>query len=166
VLGRNPMAGVKMFNRRRNAAGHVAAPSHRPILPSEVKHPRTVARAAAGMLGDPLTIRRRRVIPKLIATGMRPSDIMAMRDDWWRDENGPKEFIHVDGAVKDLEGHLIEGEPKTGERDLYLFESVADELEAIYQLAGHTGLAELTIRTPTGACSTGATCASRSGTPP
>jgi hypothetical protein len=63
VLSRNPAAGVKMFNRQGSAASDGKAPSHRPILQSEVKRPQTVALAAAGMRGDPLTILRRRTIP-------------------------------------------------------------------------------------------------------
>ena len=145
ILPRNPMAGVKRFNRRRSANGDGAAPSHRPILQSEIKHPRTLAQVGIGMRGDPLTILRRRSIPELIASGMRPSDILATRNRWWRDEHGPLELLHVDAAVKDLAGHLIEGEPKTGERDLYLFEAVAERLERIYQLAGCPGLDELTF---------------------
>ena len=145
ILVRNPMAGVRRFNRRRSSNGDKNAPSHRPILQIEVQLPHTAALAGSGMRGDPLTLARRRLIPKLIVVGMRPSDIMAMRHDWWRDENGPLPLIHVSAAVKSLRGHLIEGEPKTGERILYLFESIAEELEAIYQLAGFPDLGSLTI---------------------
>jgi hypothetical protein len=76
---------------------------------------------------------------------MRPSDIMSMRNYWWRDENGPLALIHVDAAVKDLAGHLVEGEPKTGERDLYLFAAVGEQLERIYELAGAGDLNALTF---------------------
>jgi hypothetical protein len=107
VLARNPMAGVKRFNRRHsaNGGGDADALSHRPILQSEVKHPRTLAQVGYGMRGDPLTILRRRVIPELIGVGMRPSDILAMRNRWWRDVDGPLRLLHVDAAVKDLAGH-------------------------------------------------------------
>lgn len=53
--------------------------------------------------------------------------------------------MHIDSAVKNLRGHLLEGEPKTGARDLYLFASIAEQLEAIYQLAGCPGLDDLTF---------------------
>jgi heavy metal translocating P-type ATPase len=150
ILVRNPMAGVRRFNTRRSSKEDKNAPSHRPILQIEVKLPHTAALAGSGMLGNPLTIRLRRLIPKLIVVGMRPSDIMAMRHDWWRDENGPLSLIHVSSAVKSLRGHLIEGEPKTGERILYLFDSIAEELESIYQLAGCPDLGSLTIPNPKG----------------
>lgn len=84
-------------------------------------------------------------MPELIATGLRPSDILAMRNRWWRDEDGPRKFIHVDSAVKDLGGHLIEGEPKTSERDLILFDAIAERLEPIFQLQGGDDLDALTI---------------------
>lgn len=136
ILVRNPLAGVRYFNRRRTSKEDKEAPSHRPILQSEVKLPETAARAGTGMRGDPLTILRRRLIPELIVVGYRPSDIMAMRHRWWRDENGRKPVTHVEAAVKDLAGHLLEGEPKTGARNVYLFDAIAESLEAIYQLDG------------------------------
>jgi hypothetical protein len=95
--------------------------------------------------GDPLNLARRRVIPKLIVAGMRPSDIMATRNEWWRDEDGPLPLMHISSAVKNLRGHLIEGEPKTGARVLYLFESIAEDVETIYQLAGCPDLGDLTF---------------------
>jgi integrase len=145
ILSRNPMAGVRFFNRRRTAAGSRDAPSHRPILQSEVKHPRTVIRTTVGMRGNPAELAERRIVPLLIATGMRPSDICAMRHFWWRDEDGPRDILHIDSAVKDVAGHLEEGEPKTGARDLYLFAFIAEELERIYQLQGCPSLDALTI---------------------
>ena len=39
-------------------------------------------------------------------------------DTWAEDEFGPVEMLTVDSAVKDLARHLIEGEPKTGAREL------------------------------------------------
>jgi hypothetical protein len=145
VLRRNPVHGVKRFNRRRSSSDGRDAPSHRRILPSEVKRPHTVARAGAGMRGNALLLEQRRLIPELIAAGMRPSDTCAMRHNWWRDEHGRRPLIRVDAAVKDLEGHLIEGEPKTGERDLYLFDAIAERLERIYELQGCPGLDALTL---------------------
>src|SRR5262249_10308878 len=124
------------FNRRRTSKEDKEAPSHRPIMQSEVKKPRTLVEVGIGMRGNPLTILRRRTIPELIGVGMRPSDIMAVRHRWWRGEHGPRDLVHVDSAVKDLAGHLLEGEPKTGERDLYLSSAIAERLELIYQLAG------------------------------
>jgi hypothetical protein len=82
---------------------------------------------------------------ELIVAGARPSDIMATRNRCWRDENGPKPILHIESAVKDLAGHLIEGEPKTGARDLYLFTAIAERLERIYQLAGCPDLDDLTF---------------------
>lgn len=140
ILTRNPVAGIPNFNRPRSAAGDRDAPSHRPILRSEVEKPRTVALAGAGMRGNPLQLAQRRLIPELIATGMRPSDILAMRHRWWRDEDGRLRYIQVDAAVKDIAGHLLEGEPKTGERELYLFEVIAEALERIHRLQGCPGL--------------------------
>ena len=145
ILTRNPMAGVRRFNRRRSAAGTPDAPSHRPVMPSEVKHPRTVVLAGVGMRGDPARLEERRAVPELIMIGMRPSDTMAMRHRWWRDEHGPLRHLHIEAAVKDLAGHLLEGEPKTGARDLYLFEAIAERLERIYQLQGRPSLDALTI---------------------
>lgn len=145
ILVRNPMVGVRRFNRRRTSKEDKNAPSHRPILQIEVQLPHTAALAGSGMRGDPLTIARRRLIPKLIVAGMRPSDVLATRNGWWRDEHGPLSLIHISAAVKSLRGHLIEGEPKTGERVLYLFESIAEELETIYWLAGCPDLSALTF---------------------
>jgi integrase len=139
------MAGVRRFNRRRSAAGSKDAPSHRPILPSEVKLPHTAALAGSGMRGDPLSLLRDRLVPELIVTGLRPSDILGMRNRCWRDQHGPLPRIHIDSAVKNLKGYLLEGEPKTGARDLHLFDAIAEQLEAIYQLAGCPGLDELTF---------------------
>jgi hypothetical protein len=40
---------------------------------------------------------------------------------------------------------LVDGEPKTGARDLYLFAAIAERLERIYQLAGCPDLDDLTF---------------------
>jgi hypothetical protein len=143
IFIRNPMAGVKRFNRRRTASGGSRAASHRPILPSEVKHPYIVVQVGTGMRGDPLLLLQRRLLPELIFIGMRPSDILAMRHRWWRDANGPLRFLHVDAAVKNLAGTKIEGEPKTGARDLYLFAAIAERLEQIHELQGSPELGAL-----------------------
>jgi hypothetical protein len=145
VLVRNPMHGVRYFRRRRGAAASSAAPSHRPILEAEVKEKHIAALVGSGMRGDPILILRRRLVPELIVIGMRPSDILAMRHRWWRDKNGPLKRIWIDAAVKDLAGHLLEGEPKTGERDLALFPAVAEWLELLYQLQGCPDLDTLVI---------------------
>lgn len=116
VLVRNPMAGVRRFNRRRGSKDSKAAPSHRPIRESEVKPQHTAAIVGSGMVGNPPLILQRRLIPELVVLGLRPSDILAMRHRWWRDRNGAKHRLEIDSAVKDLAGFLIEGEPKTGER--------------------------------------------------
>lgn len=145
IIVRNPMAGVKRFNTRRRAAESPNAPSHRPVLESEIQLPETAALAGAGMRGDPLTIERRRLIPELIVAGWRPSDILGMRNRSWRDKNGPKRLAHLNAAVKDLAGHLIEGEPKTGPRDIHVFDSIAEQLERIYQLEGSGDLDALTF---------------------
>jgi integrase len=145
ILTRNPVAGIPNFNRPRAAAGDHDAPSHRPILRSEVKTPRMVVLTGVGMRGNPATLAARRLVPELIATGMRPSDILAMRHRWWRDEDGPLDYIHIDSAVKDIAGHLLEGEPKTGERDLTLFPAIAEALERIYQLQDRPDLDALVV---------------------
>jgi hypothetical protein len=145
VLKYNPMAGVSYFNVRRSSSGNASAASHRPILPSEVKRPITVIQTTVGMRGSPARLAERRTVPELIMVGMRPSDICAMRHNWWRDENGALRYIRVDAAVKDLRGHLLEGEPKTGERNLYLFDAIAERLEWIYQLQGRPPLDSLVI---------------------
>ena len=66
-------------------------------------------------------------------------------DTWAEDEFGPLEMLTVDSAVKDLAGHLIEGEPKTGAREPTLFAAIAKQLEAIYQLKGGGDLDALTF---------------------
>lgn len=145
VLVRNPMHGVRRFKRRRGAAASSAAPSHRPILESEVMSKHTAALVGSGMRGHPILILQRRLVPELIVMGMRPSDILAMRHRWWRDKNGPRQRLSIDAAVKDLAGHLLEGEPKTGERDLDLFPAIAEWLELLYQLQGCPDLDTLVI---------------------
>ena len=145
VLRFNPLDGAQKFNRRRGAASDKDAPGHRPIARSEARPPETLALVGAGMRGSPLTLLLRRLIPWLIATGMRPSDILAMRDYWWRDANGPRESITIDSAVKDAAGHLLLGMPKTGIRELRLFPVLAQWLEQAYQLKGGGQLDGLTF---------------------
>jgi integrase len=95
------------------------------------------------MRGSGAQLWQRRLIPVLIALGLRPEDICAMRHFWWRTDRGPKEKIWVEEAVKNIAGHLFTGEPKTGTRELHLFEFVASLLERLYQAQGEPGLAAL-----------------------
>ena len=145
VLPFNPLIGAPRFNAPRGAAPDGERPGHRRVLESEIFRPRKIALVGSGMRGKPLELLRRRLIPWLIAIGLRPSDIMAMRDFWWRDLHGPRERLLINAAVKDIRGHLFVGEPKTGRRDPILFHVVAEWLEAIYQLKGGGGLDPLTF---------------------
>jgi integrase len=143
VLVGNPTKNVRRLNRRRGAAASNAAPSHRPILRGDLQPPDAAAVAGGGMRGDPVLVLQRRLVPELIIEGLRPSDILAMRHSAWRDKDGAKERLRVVSAVKDLAGYLLEGPPKTGVRDLYLFPAIADWLEWLYQLQGCPDLGSL-----------------------
>jgi integrase len=87
----------------------------------------------------------RRIVPFLVAIGMRPQDICAMRWSWVLDVNGFKTHIHGGLAVKDLAGRLVLGQPKTGVRDLFLFPWVAGFLDRLYEAQGRPPLDALVI---------------------
>ena len=104
-------------------------------------HPRTVSLAAAGIRGTWRQVEERRGVLELLGFGgLRPSEICAERHSWWRDAHGPKRFMTVSSAIKIVAGQLHEGEPKTGTRDIYLFEALAEQLERIYQAQGYPSL--------------------------
>ena len=68
------------------------------------------------MRGRGAQLWQRRLIPVLIALGLRPEDICAMRHSWWRTDRGPREKIMVSEAVKNVAGQLLTGEPKGTQR--------------------------------------------------
>lgn len=68
------------------------------------------------MRGSIAEIEQGRLVAELIAfEGMRPQDICAMRHRWWRDADGPRTHVLLEDAIKDIRGHLVVGEAKTGE---------------------------------------------------
>ena len=145
VISHNRFQGVEYFHRKRGPNGKKSN-GHRAIKQSEVMHPRTVALAGLGMRGSVAQIEAGRLVPELIAyEGMRPQDVCAMRHRWWRDENGPRSHILLEDAVKDLKGHLVIGEAKTGEREPVLWPSVAEQLERVYQAQGCPDLDALVV---------------------
>jgi hypothetical protein len=144
VIGRNPFSGIVRFQRRRTP-GRRGRGGHRRVQPTEVKHPRVVARVGLGMRGSRVQIEERRLVPELIAyEGLRPSDVLALRHRDWREEQGAVHtHLKVDSAVKNLGGHLLEGEPKTGSREPYLFAAVVEQLERVYEAQGRPPLDHL-----------------------
>jgi hypothetical protein len=137
VLSRNPFTGIARFQRRRSPGG-TRSGGHRRVQPSEVKHPRVVARVGLGIRGGPAKIEERRLVPELIAyEGLRPSDVLALRhSDWLDDQGQPRTHLKIEAAVKNLGGHLFEGQPKTGKREPYLFASVVEQLQRVYEAQG------------------------------
>ncbi|MBA2358740.1 MAG: hypothetical protein H0V84_09975 [Actinobacteria bacterium] len=139
VVRRNPFHGIIRFKRERSRGGHSG--SHRRVRPTEVMHPRTLAEVGVGMRADSAAkLIERRVVPFLIATGLRPQDICAARWSWFRDAKGWLRHITADEAVKDVGGHLLLGQPKTGRRVLYLFDAIAELLELVWQAQGEPDL--------------------------
>lgn len=137
ILTRNPFKGIRRFGQQRAPHRNGKASNYRRVKPSEIMHPRTVALAASGMRGTWKQIEERRAAIELIGFGgLRPSDICAATHSWWRTEDGPKRFMSVSSAIKDAAGHLIEEAPKTGRREIYLFDALAWQLERVYQAQG------------------------------
>ncbi len=138
IIRHNPFAGVKRFHRSRGPSGNSG---HRRIFRSEVLHPRTVAHAALGFRGSIAVVERDRLIPELIAyEGMRPEHVVAMRHRWWRNEDGPRPYILLREAVKDLGFALVTGEAKTGVHEPVLWPAIAEQLERVWQAQGRPGL--------------------------
>lgn len=144
ITSRNPFRGIARFRRVRRR-GRGKGGSYVRIKPSQVMHPKMVARVGLGMRGAGAQLLERRIVPVLIAIGMRPQDICAMRWSWCRDIDGFRRYISTTDAVKDLGGHLVLGEPKTGTRDLYLFDWVAMLLGRLYEAQGRPSLSGLVI---------------------
>ena len=69
----------------------------------------------------------------------------AWRLDPWRDQNGAKEHAQIRQAVKDLGSKLVLGEPKTGKRDLELFDALAWQFERVYRAQGSPPLEQIVI---------------------
>lgn len=138
ILSRNPFKGIRRFGQERAPHRNGKASNYRRVKPSEVMHPRTVALAASGMRGTWKQIEERRAAVELLGFGgFRPSDICAARHSWWRGLDGkPKRFMSVRSAIKDASGHLVEELPKTGVREIYLFDALAWQLERVYQAQG------------------------------
>jgi hypothetical protein len=98
------------------------------------------------MRGSVASIEQDRLIPELIAfNGLRPQVICAMRHRWWRDANGPRSHMLIKEAVKDLAGHLILGEPKTGLYEPVIWPAIAEQLERVYQAQGCPDLDALVV---------------------
>jgi hypothetical protein len=140
----NPFVALPRFHRQRSR-GNNDGGSYRRIDASEVKSPATIVEVGIGMRGFGATLWERRLVPLLIAIGMRPEDICAMRNRWWRGAGGPLKKITAPEATKDIEGHLFLGQPKTGARKLELFEFIGQLLERLYQAQGAPGLDALTF---------------------
>jgi hypothetical protein len=140
IIDHNPFLGTERFHRSRGANGKKNG-GHRKIHPAEVKHPRVIAQACLGFRGSIAAIEGSRAGIELIAYGgFRPEDFCAMRHWWWRDEKGPLEYLHIEEALKDIRGHKLLGEPKTGKRRPILWPALAEQLERVYQAQGCPGL--------------------------
>lgn len=141
IIKRNPFAGITRFGQQRTPNTNGGRSNYRRIKPSEIMHPRTVSLVAAGIRGTWQQVEERRGALELLGFGgLRPSEICAARHSWWRDAHGPKRYMTVSHAIKNVAGHLHEGEPKTGTRDIYLFDALAEQLERIYQAQGFPDL--------------------------
>lgn len=144
ILARNPFKGITRFGQQRTPNTNGGRSNYRRVKPSEIMHPRTVSQVASGIRGTWAQIEERRGVLELLGfAGLRPSDICAARHSWWRDANGPKRYMTVSHAIKDVGGKLVEGEPKTGTRDIYLFDALAEQLERIYRAQGYPPLDSL-----------------------
>jgi hypothetical protein len=142
VIFFNPFSSVARMHRPRSR-GNGDGGTYAQVKDSEIKSPLTVVEVGLGMRGSGAQLWQRRLIPVLIALGLRPEDICAMRHCWWRDDRGPREKIEIEEAVKNVAGHLFTGQPKTGTRELHLFAFVAFLLECLYQAQGEPGLSAL-----------------------
>ena len=137
ILSRNPFKGITRFGQQRTPNTLGGRSNYRRVKPSEVMHPRTVSLAASGIRGTWVQIEERRGALELLGfLGLRSSEICAARHSDWRDANGPKRFMTVSFAIKNVGGRLLLGEPKTGTREVYLFDAVAEQLERIYIAQG------------------------------
>jgi hypothetical protein len=137
IISRNPFQGIARFGQEGAPHRDGRRSNYRRVKPTEVMHPNTVARAASGIRGTWKQIEERRGAVELLGFGgLRPSEICAATHSWWRDANGPRRYISVTSAIKDVAGLLEEEPPKTGARDVYLFDALAWQLERIYQAQG------------------------------
>lgn len=140
IIDRNPFLGVERFHTTRGLNGKKNG-GHRRIHPAEVKHPRVIAKAGLGFRGSIAEIEGSRAAIELITYGgFRPEDVCAMRHFWWRNEDGPIEYLRIPEALKDIRGHKLLGEPKTGKRRPMLWPALGEQLERVYQAQGCPGL--------------------------
>jgi hypothetical protein len=139
VIGRNPFRGINRFNRRRTPGGEGAG-SYRRVEVGDLMEPAVMAAVGVGMRGDPVQLLQRRLKPLPIVIGMRPQVIDGAPWRVFRDEHGPTRYITASDAVKDIAGHLMLGQPKTGTHTLYQFDSVARLLARLYELQGRPPL--------------------------
>jgi hypothetical protein len=145
VWSRNIFQGIARFNVEQTVHGTRNA-RYRRAKPSEVMHPRTLARVASGLRGTWARVEERRAAYDMIAYGWRPEDVLGTRHRDWRDLDGrPYPQARIRQAVKDLGSVLILGGPKTGTRDPQLFGAVAWQLERVYQAQGCPDLEHLLV---------------------
>ena len=145
AMTRNPFDGIQYFNNTRGPNGKKSN-GHRAIKVSEVLRPELIAEIGLGVRGSVATIEQDRLVAELIAFGgLRPQVICAMRHRWWRDTNGPRTHMLIEDAVKDVSGHLMLGEPKTGKYEPVIWPAIAEQLERVYQAQGCPSLDALTV---------------------
>ena len=135
VIHRQPFRGINRFNRRRTSGGQGGG-SYRRVPESELVDPVMIAAPGVGMRGTPVRVFQRRMRPALIAIGMRPQTIDGAAWSCYRDLRGPLRMITAEDAVKDVHGHLMRGQPKTGTHVLYQFDWIAQMLDQLYHLQG------------------------------
>jgi integrase len=134
VLEQNPAALTrKRAHKRRRGEARVKRVRRR-----DVKHPRVVERVRLGVRGAGLEpIMFRTAIDLIAWEGLRPGEALALRHEHWRDEDGPLERVDVEAAIKNISGHLVEGETKSASlHEPILWPAIAEELEELYELQG------------------------------
>jgi hypothetical protein len=144
VIGRNPFRGINRFNRRRTPGGQGKG-SYRRVDESELMDPLMMAAVGVGMRGTPAQLLGRRLRVVLITIGMRPQTIDAAPWSAFRDGHGPLRQISASDAVKDIHGHLVLGQPKTGKHVLYQFDWVAMMMDQLYLLQGCPPLSQIAL---------------------
>ena len=148
-IDHNPLNRIKAKRAKRKKLRNkekAANRDARPILRSEIPSLRDVELIRLHMPGHlPIEFLLRRTLIELLAyVGLRPGEALSLRHRDWRDRFAAKEFIHIDSGVKDVAGHLEDGPTKTHyARDAYLWQAVAESLEALYQAQGRPALDSL-----------------------
>lgn len=138
ILNWNPARGARRFHNKRELRGMYSG-THKPVLATDVLHPRDIVRIAAAVSanGCPARLEERRGLIEVLGfLGLRPNEALALKHCDWRDEQGPHRFIKVRASLKALGPKVILGQAKTGIRDVYLFPAIAEQLERIYQAQG------------------------------